>query len=41
MKAFEMWIWRRTEKISWTEHISNVEALKLVEDKRFLFIMSK
>ena len=29
LEAFEMWIWHRMEKISWTEHISNV--LKLVE----------
>src|SRR6218665_494254 len=32
-KAFEMWIWCRMEKISWTEHISNQEVLKLVEEK--------
>ena len=29
LEAFEMRIWRRTEKIRWTEHISN-EVLKLV-----------
>ena len=28
--AFEMKVWRRMEKISWTEHISN-EVLKLLE----------
>src|SRR6218665_2914609 len=30
-----MRIWRRTEKISWTEHISN-EMLKLVEEEKSL-----
>src|SRR6218665_1902131 len=35
LEAFEMRIWRRTEKISWTEHISN-EVLKLVEEERSL-----
>src|SRR6218665_3795074 len=33
--AFEMRIWRRTKKISWTEHITN-EVLKLVEEERSL-----
>src|SRR6218665_2247433 len=37
LEAFEMRIWRRMEKISWTEHISN-EVLKLVglEEERSL-----
>ena len=35
MEAFEMRIWRRTEKISWTEHISN-EVLNLVKEERSL-----
>src|SRR6218665_2939013 len=30
-----MRIWRRTEKISWTEHISN-EVVKLIEEERSL-----
>src|SRR6218665_367250 len=29
LEAFEMWIWRRMERISWTEHISNEEVLTL------------
>src|SRR6218665_2314055 len=29
LEAFEMWIWRRVEKISWTEYVSNEEVLKL------------
>ena len=30
-----MKVWRRMEKISWTEHISN-EVLKLVKEERSL-----
>ena len=33
LEAFEMKVWRRMEKISWTEHISN-EVLKLVYYRR-------
>src|SRR6218665_2260605 len=36
LEAFEMWIWRRMEKISWTEPISNEEMLNLVEEERSL-----
>src|SRR6218665_1874276 len=36
LEAFERWIWRRMEKISWIEHISNEEVLKLVEEERSL-----
>src|SRR6218665_1784315 len=39
-EAFEMRIWRRMEKISWTEHISK-EVLKLVEEKRSLLTIIK
>src|SRR6218665_2960303 len=35
LETFEMKVWRRMEKISWTEHISN-EVLKLIEEERFL-----
>src|SRR6218665_1256167 len=34
LEAFEMWIWRRMERISWTEHISNEEVLTLVGEER-------
>src|SRR6218665_1880380 len=35
LEAFETKVWRRMEKISCTEHISN-EVLKLVEEERSL-----
>src|SRR6218665_1469004 len=36
IEGFEMWIWRRTERISWTEHRTNEEILKKVEENRSL-----
>jgi len=36
IQAFEMWIWRKMEKISWTAHVSNEEFLSLVNEQRCL-----
>jgi hypothetical protein len=36
LEAFEMWIWRRMEKISWTEKKSNEEVLTIVDENRNL-----
>ena len=36
LEAFEMWVWRRMERISYTEHMSNEAVLKQIEDKRAL-----
>jgi len=36
LESFEMWIWRRLMKISWTEHRSNQEVLNMVEESRSL-----
>jgi hypothetical protein len=36
LEAFEMWVWRKMEKISWTKHVSNEEVLMMVEEKRSL-----
>jgi len=27
LESFEMWCWRRVEKISWTDHVRNEEVL--------------
>jgi len=27
LESFEMWCWRRTEKINWTDHVRNEEVL--------------
>ena len=36
LQAFEMWIWRRMEKISWKDKKTNVEVLDLVREERNL-----
>lgn len=36
LQALEMWIWRRLEKISWEDKISNVEVLDRVGETRCL-----
>jgi len=33
MESFEMWCWRRIEKISWTDHVRNEEVLLRVKEK--------
>lgn len=32
----EMWIWRRTQKINLTEHVTNEEVLKWVGEEKSL-----
>ena len=32
--SFEMWWWRRMEKISWTDHVRNEEVLLRVNEQR-------
>ena len=34
LESFEMWCWRRMEKISWTDHVRNEEVLLRVEKQR-------
>jgi len=34
IEAFEMWIWRRMMKVSWTEHKANEEVLQMVDTER-------
>ena len=31
-EIFEMWCWRRMEKISWTDHVSNEDVLLRVKE---------
>ena len=40
IEAYEMWIWRRMERISWTEHRTNEEVMKRIEEKRSLIDIS-
>ena len=34
LESFEMWCWKRMEKISWTDHVRNVEVLLRVNEQR-------
>ena len=34
IEAKELWIWRRIEKINWTDRVSNEEMLQRVNKKR-------
>src|SRR6218665_1697523 len=36
LEAFEMWIWCRAERTSWTELRTNEEILQMVDEKRSL-----
>ena len=36
LQAFEMWIWRRLENISWEQKIRNEEVLRRVKENRCL-----
>jgi len=34
LESFEKWCWRRMKKISWTDHVRNVEVLLRVKEQR-------
>jgi hypothetical protein len=34
LESFEMWCWRKMEKIIWTDHVRNEEVLHGVKEKR-------
>jgi len=34
LESFEVWYWRRVEKISWTVHVRNEEVLLRVKEQR-------
>ena len=34
LESFEMWCWRRMEKISWTDYVRNEEVLLRVNEQR-------
>ena len=36
LEAFEMWVWRKMEKVSWTEHKTNEDVLQIADEKRSL-----
>jgi hypothetical protein len=34
LESFEMWCWRRMEKVSWTEHVRNEEVLHTDKEQK-------
>jgi hypothetical protein len=34
VESFEMWCWRRMEKISWTDHVRNEDVLLRVKEQK-------
>ena len=34
LESFEMWCWRRMEKVSWTDHVRSEEVLLRVNEQR-------
>jgi hypothetical protein len=34
LESFEMWCWKRMEKISWTDHVRNEDVLLTVKEQR-------
>ena len=34
LESFEMWCWRRMEKISWTNHVKNEDVLLRVKEQK-------
>jgi len=34
LESFEMWCWRRMQKISWKDHVRNEEVFLKVEERR-------
>ena len=34
LESYEMWCWRRIEKISWTDHVRNEDVLLRVKEQR-------
>ena len=41
LESFEMWCWRKMEKISWTDHVRNEVLLRFKEQRNILHEISK
>ena len=41
LERFEMWCWRRMEKISWTDHVRNEDVLLVNEQRNILHEIRK
>jgi hypothetical protein len=38
LESFEMWCWKRMEKISWTDRVRNEEVLHGVKENRYILL---
>jgi hypothetical protein len=41
MEGFEMWCWRRMEKVNWTDRVKNEDVLQRVKEVRNILETSK
>ena len=41
LKAFEMWIWTRMERVKWTDKIKNAVVIERVEEGRIMLELIK
>ena len=41
LESFEMWCWRRMEKISWTDCVRNEEVLHRVKDRNIIYTIKR
>jgi hypothetical protein len=41
LRSFEMWCWRRMDKISWTEHVRTEVLLGVKEQRNILHEIGK
>ena len=41
LESFEMWCWRRVEKISWTDHVRNEVLIRVKEQRNILHEIRK
>jgi hypothetical protein len=41
LESFEMWCWRRIEKINWTDHVRNEEVFLRVKDQRNILLETR
>jgi len=39
LEAFEMWVWRRMERVKWTDKVRNVDVLERVNEQRQMLKM--
>ena len=41
LENVEMWFWRKIEKISWTDHVRNEEALHTVKERNIVHTVNR